>query len=102
MSTKSDKSNCDTKASDADTVINFGSIIIGILVFLTATAWIEFFRRLTDEVYLNEDVEWWNRYPRTWRALLIAIINVVILFIGIIIIYSWYQRRYATIQCMKR
>jgi hypothetical protein len=89
---------------DLNKILNLGSVIIGVLVFLTATAWIDFFRMLTDEVFLNvdDDIEWYKRYGRTWRALLFAIINVIVLLIAIILIYSWYQREHAIIQCSRR
>lgn len=100
MSSKSDGKESSNKSTD---ILNLGSVIVGVLVFLTASAWIDFFRALSDEVYLNEyDDRWLYRYGRTWRAFLIAIINLIVLVITIIIIYSWYQRNHPTIICSSR
>lgn len=87
--------------SKSNDILNLGSIIVGVLVFLTANAWIDFFRALSDEVFLNDldGLEWLSRYGRTWRALLVAILNMIVLIFAIVIIYSWYQRNHAHIEC---
>lgn len=68
--------------------INIVGITVGALTFVTATAWIEYIRILSDEVYDEIPRDNYNlSYKYLYSAVSFTIISVFIM----IIIYAWYR-----------
>jgi hypothetical protein len=73
--------------------VNILSVVVGAMFFLSASAWIEYARAITEEVYDNIDREKEimarRSYRKLWSAVTITVISIVLL----IICYSWYKRK---------
>lgn len=74
--------------------INVISVIIGALVFLTASAWIVYIELLTREVYSDYERECDIMKRKSWRKLYSATVITIITIILIIIFYGWERKRF--------
>lgn len=82
--------------------VNIGSITVGAVCFMAATAWIDFFRDLTDETYLNYYDRYRDRYRASRRSLLTAVLFTIIAIFSIMIMYSWHNHSQLKVECGKK
>ena len=79
--------------------VNIGSITVGAICFMAATAWIDFFRDITDETYLNYYDRYRDRYRSSRRSLLTAVLFTIIAIFSTIIMYSWHNHSKLEVEC---
>lgn len=79
--------------------VNIGSIAVGAVCFMAATAWVEFIRDLTDETYLNYYDRYRDRYRSSRRSLLTAVLFTIIAIFSTVIMYSWHNHSKLQVSC---
>jgi formate hydrogenlyase subunit 3/multisubunit Na+/H+ antiporter MnhD subunit len=70
--------------------VSIVAIVIGSLVYATASAWVDYIRRLTEEVYRVDE----EPVRRARYLLIVAITYTAITSLVIIVAYCWAFRKY--------
>lgn len=73
--------------------VNILSVVVGAMMFLSASAWIDFVRALTEEIYDNMGRNSEIKTRRSFRRFVSAVCITVVSVILLIICYSWYKRK---------